>query len=69
VEFFATSGLLAGTGVLGSAVLNHPPRLDSTETEKTTAANTATEAISRDAKDRLDLVVFAVFRTLGFRRK
>jgi hypothetical protein len=61
VEFFATSGLLAAAGALGSAFLNHPPRLDSTETEKTTAAETATAAISIRATDRLDLVIFVFF--------
>src|SRR5829696_3955137 len=68
VEFFATSGLLAGAGVLGCAFLNHPPRLDSTETEKTTAAKTATAAISIGATDRLDLVVFVFFWEVVFRR-
>ena len=66
VEFFATSGLLAG--ILGSAFGDHPARLDSTETEKTTAANKATVAISAGTErfDLIDLVLFEVLRTLRF---
>src|SRR5688572_7821745 len=68
VEFFATSGLLAA-GLLGSAFLDHPARLDSTETEKTTAAKMATVAISTGTErfDLIELVLFEVLRMLRLR--
>lgn len=67
LEFLATSGTLGG--VLGCAFLNDPARLDSTDTEKTTAAKTATVAIRTGTErfDLIDLVLFEVLRMLRLR--
>jgi hypothetical protein len=68
--FVCAFDLLAG-GVLGDAVdcdfHNQPELLDSTETEKTTAANKAMPATSTGARCRFDLVDFNFVRKFRFR--
>jgi len=53
-EFFVTLASL--WGAVDSARRNHPPLLDSTETEKATAANRATEATSIEAAGLLEVI-------------
>jgi hypothetical protein len=63
-EFFAASGLLLEAA--GCVFDNHPALLDSTETEKATAARMATPTISSEA-DFLDFFNWEFLRKLRIR--
>jgi hypothetical protein len=70
----ALEGALLATAEVLDAVLgcdfhNQLRPLDSTETEKATAAQIATLATSSEATERLDLLGFPLLRVVKFRRR